>query len=171
MAPGWPPNPPNGGLFHATAAPSRDCAGAGCLRGAARRNQKKTCALSIRRRHPRTAHSAPPPPPREAHHYQQQWNMEPAAATVARPPEGAGIFFATTETRPGARCVKQGASGAAGRLAALNASLCLGFRRNSEEFRCATNMPSPNDRPFFRRHAVRFFAFIHMKLRHTRKFY
>ena len=42
--------------------------------------------------------------------------------------------------------VKQGASGPAGRLAALNAPLCLGFRRNSEEFRCSTALKRHNKR-------------------------
>ena len=45
-----------------------------------------------------------------------------------------------------AHYVKQGASGPAGRLAALNASLCLGFRRNSEEFRNSTELKRHNKR-------------------------
>ena len=42
--------------------------------------------------------------------------------------------------------VKQGTSGLAGRLAALNASLCLGFRRNSGEFRYSTELRRHNKR-------------------------
>ena len=42
--------------------------------------------------------------------------------------------------------MKQGASGPAGRLAALNASLCLGFRRNSGEFRYSTELKRHNKR-------------------------
>ena len=43
--------------------------------------------------------------------------------------------------------------------------------RAAADLSAAKNMPLPNVCPFFRRHAVRFFAFIHIKLRHTRKFY
>ena len=42
--------------------------------------------------------------------------------------------------------VKQGASGPAGGLAARNASLCLGFRRNSGEFRYSTELKRHNKR-------------------------
>ena len=63
---GWPPNPPNGGLFHATAAPYRDCAGAGSC-GERRVKIKKKRTLNKKA----SAHSAPPPP-REARHYQQR---------------------------------------------------------------------------------------------------
>ena len=54
------------------------------------------------------------------------------------------------------RTVTQGASGLAGRLAALNASLRLGFRRNSEEFRNSTELKRHNKRTGKRqaRHAI-----------------
>ena len=42
--------------------------------------------------------------------------------------------------------VKQGTSGPAGRQAALNASLCLGLRQNSEEFCNSTELKRPNKR-------------------------
>ena len=90
--PGWPPNPPTRGLFHATAAPNRDCAGAGCGERRAV-TQKRT----FNKKAP--VHLAPPPP-REARHYHQR-NL-PAAAVVW-PSVGVGVFRATTETRTGAR--------------------------------------------------------------------
>ena len=50
----------------------------------------------------------------------------------------------------------QDTSGPAGRLAALDASLCLGFRRNSEEFRNSTELKRHNKRAGKRpaRHAI-----------------
>ena len=77
-------------------------------------------------------------------------------ALHSRTPVGGGRGGLSTQVLLLSRTVTQGASGLAGRLAALNASLRLGFRRNSEEFRNSTELKRHNKRTGKRqaRHAI-----------------
>ena len=67
---------------------------------------------------------------------------------TSTPPRASQRRTAATSTArlPPSPPVKQGTSGPAGRLAVLNASRCLGFRRNSGEFRYSTELKRHNKR-------------------------